>query len=160
MMASARGTEDKPGQNVRAKAGLNRALGDAALGEFRRLLAYKCGWYGSHLVVAPRFFASSMRCSGCGAVREEPSLGERIFICPACGLMVDRDLNAAHNLVWWAEVDACQVAASAVETQNARGEDVRPGLGRADLDEARTENVSEPAGLTGGPQRGVSDVSC
>lgn len=160
MMSSARGTVKRRGCNVRAKAGLNRALGDAALGEFRRLLAYKCRWYGSRLVVAPRFFASSRRCSGCGAVREELRLGERTFICPACGLIVDRDLNAAHNLVWWAEVNARQVAASAVETENARGEDVRPGRGPADLDETRTENGSEPAGLTGGPQRGVPYVPC
>jgi hypothetical protein len=72
---------------------------------------------------------------------------------------MDRDLNAANNLVWWAEANAPQigdVAASAVETENARGEDLRPGRGQADLDEVRTENVSEPAGLTGGPRRGVA----
>jgi putative transposase len=160
MMGSARGTANKPGRCVKAKAGLNRALADAALGEFRRLLEYKCRWYGSRLVVALRFFASSRRCSGCGAVRGELSLGERTFTCPACGLNVDRDLNAARNLVWWAEVNAHQVAASAVETENACGEDVRPGRGQADLDEARTENGSEPAGLTGGPQRGAPYVPC
>jgi putative transposase len=158
MMGSSRGTVAEPGRNVRAKAGLNRALADGALGEFRRQLEYKCGWYGSELLVAPRFFASSKRCSGCGQLREDLSLGERIFGCPACGLMIDRDLNAAYNLVWWAEENAPKVAASAVETENARGEDVRPGLSRADLDEARTGNVPEPAGSIGGPLRGVSYV--
>ncbi len=137
MMCSARGTVEKPGRNVRAKAGLNRALADAAFAEFRRLLDYKCRWYGSRLVVAPRSFASSRRCSGCGQVREDLSLGERVFVCAACGFEIDRDLNAALNLVWWAGVKADQVAASAVETQNARGEDVGPGTGQADLMEAR-----------------------
>ncbi|HEY4026527.1 MAG TPA: IS607 family element RNA-guided endonuclease TnpB [Candidatus Dormibacteraeota bacterium] len=158
MMGSARGTAEHPGRNVRAKAGLNRALADASLGEFRRLLEYKCAWYGSTLVMAPRLFASSKRCSGCGEVREELSLGERVFVCPACGQTTDRDLNAAHNLVWWAEANAHQVAASAVETENARGEDLRPGSSRADLGEARTGNGPEPAGMTGGPQRGVRYV--
>jgi putative transposase len=158
MMGSARGTAEQPGRNVRAKAGLNRALADASLGEFRRLLEYKCAWYGSTLVMAPRLFASSKRCSGCGEVREELSLGERVFVCPACGQTIDRDLNAAHNLVWWAEANAHQVAASAVETENARGEDVRPGSSRADLGEARTGNGPEPAGMTSGPQRGVRYV--
>lgn len=153
MMSAARGTMQKPGRNVRAKAGLNRALADAAFGEFRRILDYKCGWYGSRLVVAPRFFASSRRCSDCGEMRENLRLDERIFVCAACGQDLDRDLNAARNLVWWA--NAQQVAASAAETENARGEDARPGGGQADLDEARTETVSEPAGSTGGPMRGV-----
>lgn len=171
MMGSARGTLERPGRKVRAKAGLNRALADASLGEFRRQLEYKCGWYGAELVVAPRFFASSKRCSGCGQVREKLSLAERVFVCPACGQMLDRDLNAAHNLVWWAAENAHLVAASpgvptkpaswggrAAETENARGGDARPGLSRADLVEARTGNVPEPAGLTGGPRRGVPYV--
>lgn len=158
MMGSARGTLERPGRKVRAKAGLNRALADASLGEFRRQLEYKCGWYGAELVVAPRFFASSKRCSGCGQVREKLSLAERVFVCPACGQMLDRDLNAAHNLVWWAAENAHLVAASASETENARGGDTRPGFRRADLVEARTGNVPEPAGLTGGPRRGVPYV--
>lgn len=158
MMGSARGTVERPGRNVRAKAGLNRALADASLGELRRLLEYKCAWYGSELVVAPRFFASSKRCSSCGQVRETLGLGERVFVCPSCGRMIDRDLNAAHNLVWWAEEHAHRVAASAAETENARGGDVGPGFGRADLAEARTGVVPEPAGLIGGPLRGVSYV--
>lgn len=158
MTSSARGTLYRPGRNVRAKAGLNRALADAAFGTFRRLLDYKCAWYGSRLVVAPRFFASSRRCSDCSEIRERLSLDERIFVCWGCGQELDRDLNAARNLVWWATANAKQVAASAAETENARGGDARPGRGQADLDETRTETVSEPAGSTGGPLRGFSYV--
>lgn len=119
------------------------------------MLTYKCDWYGSRLVVVPRFFASSRRCSGCGQLREALSLGERVFVCAGCDLKIDRDLNAARNLMWWAD-KYDQVAASAVETLNARGEDVSPSFGWAGLGEARTENGSEPAGTTGGPQHGAS----
>ena len=152
MMASGRRTAVQSGQYVRAKAGLSRGLADASLGRLRRMLTYKCGWYGSRLVIAPRFFASSRRCSACGQLREDLSLSERVFLCPGCGFRIDRDLNAARNLVWWADANGDQVAASAAETQNVRGEDVRPSGGWADLGEARTENGSEPAGMTGGPQ--------
>jgi putative transposase len=153
MMASAGRSTAQPGQYVKAKAALSRGLSDAALGQLRRLLTYKSDWYGSRLVVVPRFFGSSRRCSGCGQSREALSLGERVFACAGCSLTIDRDLNAARNLVWWADAND-RVAASAVETQNARGENVSPSLGWAGLDEARTENGSEPAGLTGGPQHG------
>jgi putative transposase len=154
MMASSGKSAAQPGQYVRAKAALSRGLGDAALGQLRRMLTYKCDWYGSRLLVVPRFFASSRRCSGCGRSREALSLDERVFVCTGCGLKIDRDLNAARNLVWWADAND-QVAASAVETQNARGEDVSPSLGWAGLGEARTEIGSEPAGTTGGPQDGA-----
>jgi putative transposase len=135
-------------------------LADAAFGEFRRLLTYKCQWYGSRLRLAPRYFASSRRCSSCGAIREEIGLGERTFVCTSCNLQIDRDLNAALNLVWWAAGNDAEVAASAAETENARREDVRPGLGPADLGETRTEIASEPAGSTGGPHSSVPCVSC
>ena len=163
MMRAARGAAVKPGRNVRAKAGLNRSLADAAFGELRRLLEYKCRWYGSHLVLAPRWFASSRRYSACGEVREKRELADRTYACPVCGLEIDRDLNAARNLAWWAVAgpqELTRVAASAAETINARGEDIRPGRGLADLDEARTETVSEPAGLTGGLKQGFPCVPC
>ena len=159
MLASGPKTAARQNQYIKAKAALSRGLADAAFGQLRRMLTYKCGWYGSRLLVVPRFFASSRRCSGCGQSREALSLSERVFVCSACGLRIDRDLNAARNLVWWANEYVDKVAASAVETQNARGEDVSPGFGWADLGEARTESVSEPAGMTGGAQQRGSQIS-
>lgn len=75
-----------------------RAISDAAFGEIRRQLAYKCQWYGSRLVVHDRFFPSSKTCSGCGAIKDDLPRGERTYRCEACGLVIDRDLNAAINL--------------------------------------------------------------
>jgi putative transposase len=98
---------------------LARALADTGLAELRRQLTYKTGWYGSRLVVADRFYPSSKTCSACGWVKAKLTLAERTFICEACGLQIDRDLNAARNLAKLAQ----HVAQSGWETQNARGAD-------------------------------------
>ena len=82
----------------RGKAGLNRAMLDAAPGELRRQLAYKCVWYGSRLVVAHRLYPSSKTCSGCKTVKAKLSLSQRTYRCEHCGLVIDRDRNAAINL--------------------------------------------------------------
>ena len=76
------------------KTGLNRAIHRAAMSTTSRFLGYKA----STLVRADRFYPSSKTCSGCGAVKAKLALSERTFICHACGLMIDRDLNAAVNL--------------------------------------------------------------
>jgi len=84
--------------NWRGKAGLNRAVLDASPAQLRRQLSYKCTWYGSKLVVADRWYPSSKTCSGCGLVKTKLALSERTFCCEHCGLVVDRDANAAANL--------------------------------------------------------------
>ena len=99
---------------------LARTISDQGWSEFHRQLTYKCGWYGSRLVVAPRFFPSSKSCSGCGFIKAKLPLGVRVFRCEACGLAIDRDLNAARNLARLAE--AGLVAGSSPETENACGE--------------------------------------
>ena len=89
-------------------------------------------------------YPSSKTCSGCGWVKGKLTLSERNFNCGACGLLVDRDLNAARNLANLTK----NVAQSGWETRNARGVDVRPGLaGRAAMKrEAGTGHGSGKAG--------------
>jgi len=77
---------------------LSRSVADAGWGTFRRLLEYKTRWYGSQLIVAPRGFPSTRRCARCGQVGSGLPLSCRVFRCAACGLELDRDLNAALNL--------------------------------------------------------------
>ncbi len=108
---------------------ISRAVVDAAMAELRRQLGYKCLWYGSRFIAAPHQFPSSKTCSQCGTVKATLPLWERVFRCDACGLEMDRDLNAAKNL---AALAAQVVAGSGPETQHARGGDVRPALTRAD----------------------------
>lgn len=66
--------------------------------EFRRQMEYKCELYGIQLVFADRFYPSSKTCSHCGHIKKDLKLNNRTYICPACGHMIDRDLNAAINL--------------------------------------------------------------
>ncbi len=141
MSRSARGTAKAPGHHVRAKSGLSRSLADSSFGEVRRMLEYRCRWYGSELMVADRFFPSSKTCSQCGLVRDHLSLGERIFTCPACGLSIDRDLNAAINLAGWSPGN---VADSAPETENACPRGGQTGLGPARPVDAGTGIAPEP----------------
>lgn len=79
--------------------GLAQRIADVGWGEFRRMLAYKCGWYGSRLVEANRHFPSSKMCSCCGKVLEALPLDVREWDCPVCGTYHDRDVNAAKNLL-------------------------------------------------------------
>lgn len=77
---------------------LARHIAGVSMGESRRQLDYKTTWYGGQLIVADRWYPSSKTCSGCGAVKAKLRLSERTFHCYQCGLVLDRDLNAARNL--------------------------------------------------------------
>lgn len=90
--------EDLNAAGMLANRKLARVVSDAAFGEFRRQLTYKAAWYGTELVVADRWFASSKTCSGCGTLHAELTLTVRVYDCSACGLVLDRDVNAAINL--------------------------------------------------------------
>jgi putative transposase len=84
------------------KRGLNRAMANASLGRLFRQIDYKAAWYGAHVVKAGRWHPSSKTCSGCGAVKAKLALAERTFKCTGCGLVIDRDHNAAVNLARYA----------------------------------------------------------
>jgi len=128
-----------------ARGRLAKSVYDAAMSGIRRHLGYKCVWYGSELVKAPIDYPSSKRCSACGAVKADLTLWERTFRCPQCGLVLDRDLNAAYNLA--ALVVA--VAGSGPGRTNARGGDVRPGLaGQTPMKQEAGTGASAP-GQTG-----------
>ncbi len=76
------------------------SIADCGFYELRRQLEYKCKLYGCQLVLADRFYPSSQLCSRCGHQQKMP-LHQRVFCCERCGLEIDRDLNAAINLVKW-----------------------------------------------------------
>jgi putative transposase len=77
---------------------LARHISDAAFGQFRAQLEYKAAWYGTQVVVADRWFPSSKTCSGCGTINADLTLADRVYHCGRCGLVIDRDVNAAVNL--------------------------------------------------------------
>ncbi|RLU81095.1 hypothetical protein CTZ27_33170 [Streptomyces griseocarneus] len=98
MTKSAKGTVENPGKNIRQKAGLNRAILDATPGELKRQLEYKTKKYGSRLVELDTWYPSSKTCSRCGWVHPKLKLSMRTFRCQQCGLVEDRDFNAAVNI--------------------------------------------------------------
>jgi putative transposase len=98
---------------------LARAVADQGFGAARRMIGYKTAREGGTLIVADRWYPSSKTCSGCGQVKATLPLAERTYRCDACGLVLDRDVNAARNLL--------SLAASGADRANACGGTVRPG---------------------------------
>ena len=114
---------------------LAKVISDVSFYELRRQLEYKTAKTGAKLHVIDRWYPSSKTCSNCGSVKTKLSLKERTYKCEHCGLVIDRDLNAAINIM---------VAGSAPETLNAHGGTVRRSdpSGRATLDPVKCEPSS------------------
>ncbi len=83
---------------ARRKAGLNKSMHDAGWGHFLSILACKAEWAGKRVETVPPPY-TSQDCSGCGE-RVPKSLSVRTHICTSCGLVLDRDENAARNIQW------------------------------------------------------------
>jgi len=88
---------------------LARHVAGVGMAELRRQIEYKASWTGVRVHAADRWYPSSKTCSACGVVKAKLRLSERTFRCDQCGLVLDRDLNAARNLAalvsshsWWA----------------------------------------------------------
>nr|DAK44539.1 MAG TPA: endonuclease [Herelleviridae sp.] len=77
---------------------LSRRIQDCSWFTFRQQLTYKAEQYGCNLIVIPKFYPSSKSCSSCGCINNNLKLTDREYICPNCGLTLDRDLNAAINI--------------------------------------------------------------
>jgi putative transposase len=98
MSASARGSAQEPGKNVRSKAGLNKAILDQGWFEFRRQLTYKEQWRGGRVVAVPPHH-TSQTCARCAHVCAESRRSQAQFVCVACGHEDDADVNAAKNIM-------------------------------------------------------------
>jgi putative transposase len=90
--------EDLTVRNMVKNHKLARAISDASWRELRTMLEYRTAWYGRELVVVDRFFPSSKLCGACGAIRAKLPLNVRTWTCE-CGVVHDRDVNAANNLL-------------------------------------------------------------
>lgn len=78
---------------------LAKSIQDLSLYEFRRQLEYKCKWYGRQLIIIDRFYPSSKTCHNCGYIYKGLRLSDREWICPHCNKIIDRDYNAAQNIL-------------------------------------------------------------
>lgn len=91
--------EDLDVKGMLSKKSLSRRISDAGWGEFRSMLEYKTRWYGSSLIIAPRFYPSSKMCSNCDHLVDKLPLEIRKWQCVECNSIHDRDVNAAKNLL-------------------------------------------------------------
>jgi putative transposase len=91
-------TEGLTVRNLLRNHRLARAISDAAWSQLRRMLEYKCQWYGRELRFVDRWYPSSKLCSTCGALQASMPLSIRTWVC-TCGAVHDRDVNAARNVL-------------------------------------------------------------
>jgi len=85
-------------KNMVKNQSLAKAISDVGWSEFVSQLEYKAAWYGRTLVKIDKWYPSSKRCFDCGHVLDSLTLDTRVWTCPECGVVHDRDLNAARNI--------------------------------------------------------------
>ena len=78
---------------------LAESICEMNFGEFRRMLEYKANWYNRKIVFVDRFYPSSKTCHHCGSINKGLKLSDRQWICHVCGETIDRDYNAALNIL-------------------------------------------------------------
>lgn len=124
MTRSAKGTVEAPGREVRVKARFNRVVLDTAPAELRRQLQYKATQWGAQFRVAAADLPSSQVCCRCGWRDPSIPLSQVMFRCGniKCGTKLDREVNAARNILHY----AIPLASDNGERLNACGEGVSP----------------------------------
>jgi putative transposase len=125
---------------------LARRIAGVGWGELRRLVGYKTARHGGRLVLADRWFPSSRTCSGCGVVKAKLCLSERVFTCEHCGLVLDRDLNAARNLAALAVAGGAGGASAASCVGTVNTPEGNPGKTSAALAAGTAPGRPAPAG--------------
>jgi putative transposase len=127
---------------------LARRIADAGFGEIRRQLAYKTRRNGCRTVAADRWFPSSKTCSGCGAVKAKLPLHIRTYACDGCGLVIDRDANAALNLA--------ALAAAAVTGTGVAGDQDTPKVSKPRGADQKTRTTRRSRKATAGRAGGAA----
>ncbi len=107
-------------KNMVKNHSLAKAISDVGWSEFVSQLEYKAEWYGRNLVKIDKWYPSSKRCFDCGHILDSLDLDVRVWTCPECGVVHDRDINAAKN-----------IHAVGLTVFEACGEAVRPGRAKA-----------------------------
>jgi putative transposase len=120
--------------NGLARTRLAKSVHDAGWSQFVAMLGYKAERYGRTLIRIGRFVPTSQTCSYCGLVDGPKPLNIREWTCPACGVLLDRDVNSAHNVK-----KAAGLAASAC------GAPIRPEPVLAQRNEAGSHGLSPEA---------------
>lgn len=118
---------------------LAKALSDAGMSQFLRLIREKADEAGRTVITVDRWFPSSQLCSACGCSGGKKELDVREWSCTCCGAVLDRDINAAVNVM---------IAAGLAEIENACGGSVRPGFGLAEPTKQEPTEQTETKALS------------
>ena len=78
---------------------LAESICEMNFGEFRRMIEYKAQWYNRKIIFVDRFYPSSKMCHNCGYINKNLTLKDRQWVCPQCGEIIERDYNAALNIL-------------------------------------------------------------
>ena len=78
---------------------LAKSIQDVSFCELKRILQYKASWENKQVIFIDRFYPSSKLCSDCGYKNDLLQLSDREWVCPECGVVHDRDINAAKNIL-------------------------------------------------------------
>ena len=91
--------EDLQVKNMVKNHCLAKSISDVSWSKFVELLKYKAKWYKRKLVKIDKFFPSSKMCNNCKNIKHDLTLKDRIYNCPHCGLVIDRDYNSSLNIL-------------------------------------------------------------
>jgi len=104
---------------------LAKSIGDVSWGKFIDVLTYKAEWNNKEIIHIDRFFPSSKTCHKCGYIHNWLTLKEREWTCKECGVVLDRDVNAAINIL----NEGCRKNISGGTSDYKRRAQIRPSNG-------------------------------
>ncbi|MFA5759566.1 MAG: IS200/IS605 family element RNA-guided endonuclease TnpB [Clostridia bacterium] len=91
--------EDLQVKNMVKNHKLAKSISDVSWSKFVELLVYKALWYKRIIIKIDKFFPSSKMCNNCKSIKHDLTLQDRIYNCPHCGLVIDRDYNSSLNIL-------------------------------------------------------------
>ena len=118
--------EDLNVKGIIANHHLAKSVSDSGWSEFVRQIKYKSEWNGAYFGQIDRFFPSSKRCNSCSWINESLSLKDREWTCQGCGQTVDRDFNAAQNILLFGKLSKVGVDYAKPHKRSGRGGAVKP----------------------------------
>lgn len=139
------GIEDLNVSGMMKNRRLARSIADMSFFEFKRQLNYKAAMYGTMVVEADRWHPSSKTCSDCGYKLDILPLKVREWVCPECGVVHDRDINAALNLKQYAMAVVGPAESSPVAACGEESSGLYFGTSETDLKEAGKSTKPDPS---------------
>ena len=117
---------------------LSKSISDVSWGKFIDILSYKCDWNNKQLIKVDRFFPSSKTCNKCSHINQNLKLHQRKWTCFKCKSKLDRDINAAINIL----NEGLRLNISDGTSDNNRGAKIRP-VDFSELNGISNETIKE-----------------